>query len=98
MAGRIRWEPFRGLMSIRETKDRFFEDAFLRTAGGIGLDRDLMLELVQTDNEGIVKASLPGGAVLFARARPPCERFPAQVEFLPEACDSNGATSHLVGG
>jgi HSP20 family protein len=40
--------------------DRFFGDAFLRTAGGIALDGELMLDVAQTDNDVIVKASLPG--------------------------------------
>jgi HSP20 family protein len=40
--------------------DRFFGDAFLRTAGGFGVEGDLMLDVAQTDNDVIVKASMPG--------------------------------------
>lgn len=60
MANMIRWEPFRELMSMRDAMDRFFGDAFLRTAGGIALGGELMLDVAQTDNDVIVKASLPG--------------------------------------
>jgi HSP20 family protein len=60
MADLIRWEPFRELMTMRDAMDRFFGDAFLRTAGGIGVEGGLMLDVAQTDNDVIVKASMPG--------------------------------------
>jgi HSP20 family protein len=60
MAGMIRWEPFRELMSMRDAMDRVFGDAFLRTAGGFDLEGTLLLDLAQTDDDMIVRASLPG--------------------------------------
>jgi HSP20 family protein len=56
----IRWEPFRELMSMRDTMDRLFGDAFLRTAGSLELDGALLMDVAQTDNDIIVRASLPG--------------------------------------
>lgn len=60
MAGMTRWEPFRELMSMREAMDRYFGDAFLRTAGGLEMDGTLLVDLAQTEDDVIVRASLPG--------------------------------------
>jgi HSP20 family protein len=60
MANMTRWEPFRELLSMRDTMDRFFGDAFLRTAEGYGLETGLRVDMMQTEDEVIVKASLPG--------------------------------------
>ncbi len=60
MANMIRWEPFRGLLSMRNTMDRFFGDAFVRTAEGYGLEGGLWVDMIQTEDDLIVKASLPG--------------------------------------
>jgi HSP20 family protein len=60
MAGMIRGEPFRELMSMRDMMDRAFGDAFLRTAGGLDLEGTLLLDLAQTNDDVIVRASLPG--------------------------------------
>jgi HSP20 family protein len=58
----IRWEPFREMTSLRDAMDRLFEDSFVRPSlfwadGGRG---QLPIDMYQTDNDVVVKASLPG--------------------------------------
>ena len=58
----VRWEPFREMTSLRDAMDRLFEDSFVRpsrfwTDGGRG---QLPLDMYQTSNEVVVKATLPG--------------------------------------
>lgn len=62
MADIVRWEPFRGLTSLRQAMDRLFEDSFVRPsrlwpelAG-----EEPALDMYQTDKDVVVKASLPG--------------------------------------
>ena len=62
MADLIRWEPFREMTSLRDAMDRLFEDSFVRpsrffTDGGRG---QLPIDMYQTSNEVVVKATLPG--------------------------------------
>ena len=60
MSNLIRWEPEREMVTLREAMDRLFDDAFTRP---FGLDHALRMpavDLYQTDNEVVVKASLPG--------------------------------------
>jgi HSP20 family protein len=58
-----RWHPFTELMSLRQAMDRLFEDSFVRpsrvlsTLGEVGAPT---LDVYQTPNEVVVKASLPG--------------------------------------
>ena len=58
----IRWQPFRELMSLREAMDRLFEDSFVHPSrswpelGGV----QLAIDMYQTDEDVVVKASLPG--------------------------------------
>ena len=62
MSNLTRWEPAREIMTLREAMDRLFEDAFTRPLSG----RDSWyasspaIDMYQTDNEIVVKASLPG--------------------------------------
>jgi len=58
----IRWEPFRETTSLRDAMDRLFEDSFVRPSrlwldGGRG---QLPIDMYQTHNDLVVKASLPG--------------------------------------
>ena len=63
MTNLIRWEPEREMMTLREAMDRLFDDAFTRP---FGLADDWhgsnapALDMYQTDNDVIVKATLPG--------------------------------------
>ena len=58
----IRWDPFREIMSLRNAMDRLFEDSFVHPTrvwpelgGG-----QLAIDMYQTDDDVVVKASLPG--------------------------------------
>jgi len=63
MTNLIRWEPEREMMTLREAMDRLFDDAFTRPLGpgdgwhGSGVPA---IDLYQTDNDVVVKATLPG--------------------------------------
>ena len=59
----VRWDPFREMTSLRDAMDRLFEDSFVRPSrfwpdqlGRAGLPVDMY----QTANDIVVKASLPG--------------------------------------
>jgi len=57
-----RWEPFREVMRLRDAMDRLFEDSFVHPWRLSG-DSDrwaLPLDMYQTDNDVVVKATLPG--------------------------------------
>ena len=58
-----RWQPFSELMSLGQEMDRLFEDSFVRpsrllTTVGKGVMPEL--DVYQTPNEVVIKASLPG--------------------------------------
>ncbi len=58
-----RWEPFSELMSLREAMDRLFEESFVRPtrlAPVLDYTRMVPIDVYQTENEVVVKASLPG--------------------------------------
>ena len=55
----IRWEPMREMMTLREAMDRLFDDAFTRPVGMTGLGMPA-IDLYQTENDVVLKASLPG--------------------------------------
>jgi len=60
MSNLIRFEPMREMVSLREAMDRLFNDAFtpsLNTANGWQVPA---VDLYQTDDEIVVKATLPG--------------------------------------
>jgi HSP20 family protein len=63
MSNLIRWEPAREMMTLREAMDRLFDDAFTRPLG-IAANGNAWsapaVDMYQTDNEIVVKASLPG--------------------------------------
>ena len=62
MSNLIRWEPAREMMTLREAMDRLFDDAFTRPLS----IRDgwstasPAIDMYQTENEVVVKASIPG--------------------------------------
>jgi len=63
MSNLIRWEPAREMMTLREAMDRLFDDAFTRPLGLAGNGNAWSVpavDMYQTDNEVVVKASLPG--------------------------------------
>ncbi|MEW6568012.1 MAG: Hsp20/alpha crystallin family protein [Chloroflexota bacterium] len=60
MTNLIRWEPFREMLSMRDWMDRFFEDVFARVERPLGLLGVPSVDMYQTDDDVIVKATLPG--------------------------------------
>ena len=62
MSNLIRWEPAREMMTLREAMDRLFDDAFTRPLSirdGWSMATPA-IDMYQTDNEVVVKASIPG--------------------------------------
>jgi len=63
MSNLIRWEPAREMMTLREAMDCLFDDAFTRPLGltdgwrGSGVPA---IDMYQTDNDVVIKATLPG--------------------------------------
>jgi HSP20 family protein len=58
-----RWQPLSELMSLRQAMDKLFEDSFVRPSRflpTIGEGGVPALDVYQTPNEVVVKASLPG--------------------------------------
>ncbi|RJP46827.1 MAG: Hsp20/alpha crystallin family protein [Anaerolineaceae bacterium] len=60
MSNLIRFEPMREMITLREAMDRLFNDAFTPSAGATGGWQVPAVDLYQTDDEVVVKASLPG--------------------------------------
>ena len=62
MSNLTRWEPVRDMMTLREAMDRLFDDAFTRPLSvrdGWSMSSPA-IDIYQTDNEVVVKASIPG--------------------------------------
>ena len=62
MSNLIRWEPAREMMTLRDTMDCLFDDAFtrpLRLNDGGNWSMPTV-DMYQADNEVIVKAAIPG--------------------------------------
>ncbi len=63
MANLSRWEPAREMLSLREAMDRLFEESFLRPGtfgGGESPIAALPVDLYETDDALVVKATVPG--------------------------------------
>ena len=62
----VPWEPFRDLVSLREAMDHLFEESFVSprtwvTNGGMNANlAGPRVDMYETGNEVVVKASLPG--------------------------------------
>ena len=57
----MRWDPFREVFSLRDAMDRLMEESFVRpTWWANGHTFGLPLDVQESDNEYVVKASLPG--------------------------------------
>lgn len=56
-----RWEPFREMMTLRNAMDRLFDDSIVRpSVYQSGQEAGVALDIFQTANDVVVKASLPG--------------------------------------
>ena len=60
MSNLSRWEPAREMMTLREAMDRLFDDAFTRPLTLRDGWSAPAIDMYQTDDEIVVKASLPG--------------------------------------
>ena len=63
MAELVRWSPARDTVSLREAMDRLFEESFLRPdlfGTGEAAAGALPLDMYETENDVVVKASVPG--------------------------------------
>jgi HSP20 family protein len=60
MSSLTRWAPLRELMTLPEMMDRLMDETFPRTAGQFSLLGTPVLDVYQTDEKVVVKASLPG--------------------------------------
>ncbi len=60
MSNLIRFEPMREMISLREAMDRLFNDAFTPSHDFASGWQVPAVDLYQTDDEVVVKASLPG--------------------------------------
>lgn len=56
----IRWEPAREVMTLREAMDHLFDDAVTRPLSLRDGWSAPAVDMYQTDNEVVVKASIPG--------------------------------------
>jgi HSP20 family protein len=55
------WEPAREMMTLREAMNRLFDDSFTRPISGNGNSSTIpTIDLYQTNDEVVVRASLPG--------------------------------------
>jgi HSP20 family protein len=64
MSNLTRWDPTRETMTLRDAMDRLFDDAFTRPFSlireGGSTWSSPAIDMYQTDNEVVVKATLPG--------------------------------------
>jgi HSP20 family protein len=60
MSNLIRFEPVREMITLREAMDHLFDEAFTRPFGLTTGLQDPSVDLYQTDNDVIVRATLPG--------------------------------------
>ena len=57
-----RWAPLSEMMSLRDAMNSLLEECFVRRGAGLAHDgaATLALDVAETDNEFVIKASLPG--------------------------------------
>jgi HSP20 family protein len=60
MSNIIRWDPFRDLMNLRRSMDRLFDEAMSDSEVWQPMTWDLALDVIEKDDEYVVKASIPG--------------------------------------
>ena len=60
MSNLIRWNPVRDLVSMSEAMDRLFDDSFVFPRNGGFRNTQPSLDLIENDNNFVVKAELPG--------------------------------------
>ena len=55
-----RWEPVREMMTLREAMDQLFNDAFTSSVGTRSVASAPLVDVYQTDDDIVIKATLPG--------------------------------------
>lgn len=60
MANIIRWDPVREMVTMRDSMDRVFEDFFRRSPANVEGYGTIDINIVQTDDAVVIKASIPG--------------------------------------
>ena len=60
MSNLTRWEPVREMMTLREAMDQLFDDAFTRPLSVSGVSATPVIDMYQTNDDVVVKATLPG--------------------------------------
>ena len=60
MANLTRWDPFRELADMRNMMDRMLERSFAVPQAGWQQTWDLPLDVIENEDEYVVKASIPG--------------------------------------
>ncbi|MFO7573836.1 MAG: Hsp20/alpha crystallin family protein [Bacteroidales bacterium] len=60
MSNITKWEPFRDLTSMRKDMDRLFDEFFAMPSVGQQGWSAPMVDMYQTENDIVVKATLPG--------------------------------------
>jgi len=60
MSNLTRWEPVRDMVTLREAMDALFDEAFTVPFGNAARMHVPAVDLYQTDDEVVVRATLPG--------------------------------------
>ncbi len=60
MANLTRWDPVREMAGMRDEMDRFFDDFFSRSPANYEGYGAIHLDMMQTDDDVVIKASIPG--------------------------------------
>lgn len=60
MTSLMRWEPFREALSLRDWMERFMDEGWSRPLAALGGVSSPAIDMYQTDDEVVVKATLPG--------------------------------------
>ena len=55
-----RWNPFREMLALREAMDRMFDDSFMRSTMSSGRVAGFPIDLAETDQGFLLRATLPG--------------------------------------
>ncbi len=94
MSNLTRWEPVREMMTLREAMDRLFDDAFTRPLSLNGAAALPSMDVYETDDEVVVKASLPGLKADDVQISVTGDTLTLRGEFKQEE-EKSGAAYHL---
>ena len=60
MSSLVRLDTFRGMLSLRDVMDHLVDDAVVRPGAGIAELQGPAVDMIENEDEVVVKASLPG--------------------------------------